>query len=128
MRPGDGDPLLTPAEVVRIFGVRTVTVTRWAREGKIPYSLTPGGHRRYCESAIRALWQEQRPQSPQGPDAKRQLTADAVRMYEEGWSIRQVADKFDVSFGVMRRLLRKHTKLRPMGAPGYQRKPDPPES
>lgn len=37
------DPLLTPAEVARIFNVRAKTVTRWAIAGKLPGQRTPGG-------------------------------------------------------------------------------------
>ncbi len=36
-------------------GVNPKTVTRWAREGKLPVLLTLGGHRRYPARAIRDL-------------------------------------------------------------------------
>lgn len=42
-------------EVARILRVSAKTVSRWAREGKLPHSVTFGGHRRYVESEIRAL-------------------------------------------------------------------------
>ena len=32
------------------------------------------------------------------------MERDAVRLYEQGWSIRQVADRFSLSYGVMRRI------------------------
>lgn len=38
-----------------MFGVRTVTIAQWAREGKIAYRVTPGGHRRYPRQAIQEL-------------------------------------------------------------------------
>jgi excisionase family DNA binding protein len=41
------DDLLTPREVAEMFGVRTTTIARWAREGKLTALHTPGGHRRY---------------------------------------------------------------------------------
>jgi len=49
------DPLLTPGQVASIFKVDPKTVTRWAAAGKLPCTKTIGGHRRYRESAVRAL-------------------------------------------------------------------------
>jgi excisionase family DNA binding protein len=46
---------LTTAEVADILHVSPKTVTRWAREGKLPHSRTLGGHRRYPGEAIRRL-------------------------------------------------------------------------
>ena len=46
---------LTTAEVAEILHVSPKTVTRWAREGKLPHSRTLGGHRRYPSEAIRRL-------------------------------------------------------------------------
>lgn len=48
--------MLTPAEVARTFGVDPKTVTRWAKAGKLPSICTPGNHRRYKESDVRALY------------------------------------------------------------------------
>jgi transposase len=50
-------------------------------------------------------------------------TEDAVRLYEQGWSIRQVADKFDTSYGATRRVLSRHTTLRIRG--GRHPRPGP---
>jgi transposase len=36
------------------------------------------------------------------------MAEDAARLYAQGWSIRQVAARFDVSYGVMRRILAKN--------------------
>lgn len=47
--------LLTPAQVAARFAVDPKTVTRWAKDGKLPFILTPGGHRRYRESVIDGL-------------------------------------------------------------------------
>ena len=49
---------LTTAEVAEILHVSPKTVTRWAREGKLPHSRTLGGHRRYPGEAIRDLAME----------------------------------------------------------------------
>jgi excisionase family DNA binding protein len=51
------EPLLTPAEVATLFRVDPKTVTRWARAGLLTSRRTPGGHRRYLESEVRALLQ-----------------------------------------------------------------------
>lgn len=50
-----GDRLLTPAEVASLFRVDPKTVTRWAAAGRLSSIRTPGGHRRFRESEIRAL-------------------------------------------------------------------------
>lgn len=102
------DDLLKPREVAELFGVRTTTIARWAREGRLSPLRTPGGHRRYTRASLRALLAEAR--SPEEPS-----TDDAVRLYEQGWSIRQVAQRFNVSYGTMRRLLRARTTLRTRG-------------
>ena len=49
------DPLLTRREVAALFGVRGITVTRWAKAGKLTPVYTLGGHRRYRELEIRTL-------------------------------------------------------------------------
>jgi excisionase family DNA binding protein len=49
------DRLLTPGEVASLFRVDPKTVTRWAAAGRINSIRTPGGHRRFRESEIRAL-------------------------------------------------------------------------
>ena len=54
-RQSESESLLTPAEVANRFGVSPKTVTRWAQKGKLTSIRTPGGHRRYRESVIRAL-------------------------------------------------------------------------
>jgi excisionase family DNA binding protein len=52
--PDDGDRLMTSGEVASVFRVDPKTVTRWAAAGRISSVRTPGGHRRYRESAVRA--------------------------------------------------------------------------
>lgn len=54
-RPSQRDRLLTPGEVATLFRVDPKTVTRWASAGRIGSIRTPGGHRRFRESEVRAL-------------------------------------------------------------------------
>ena len=54
----DTEPLLTPQQVAALFRVDPKTVTRWASNGWIGSIRTPGGHRRFRESEIRALLAE----------------------------------------------------------------------
>ncbi|MGH2662084.1 MAG: helix-turn-helix domain-containing protein [Actinomycetota bacterium] len=46
---------LKTAEVADILHVSPKTVTRWAKDGKLPHSRTLGGHRRFPASSIRKL-------------------------------------------------------------------------
>lgn len=43
---------LTRSEVARILGVSPTTVTRWAREGRLPCQTTLGGHHRFERAVI----------------------------------------------------------------------------
>jgi excisionase family DNA binding protein len=52
---GGHDRLLTSGEVAAAFSVDPRTVNRWHKRGKITAIRTPGGHRRFRESEIRAL-------------------------------------------------------------------------
>lgn len=49
------DKMLTPGQVAEKFSVDVKTVARWADAGRIQYIKTPGGHRRFPESAVNAL-------------------------------------------------------------------------
>ncbi|GAA4911494.1 excisionase family DNA binding protein [Stackebrandtia albiflava] len=60
-RMQDPEQLLTPAEVASMFRVDPKTVTRWAKAGKLSAIRTLGGHRRYRESEVRDLLQDQIP-------------------------------------------------------------------
>lgn len=53
-----GERLLTPGEVAGLFRVDPKTVTRWATAGRIGSIRTPGGHRRFRESEVKALLAE----------------------------------------------------------------------
>ena len=91
-----------------MFGVRPTTIARWAREGKLAPLYTPGGHRRYRLGELRKILIS--------VDAERmQWEEDAARLYDQGWTIRQVAEKFECGYGQMRRVLRNNTTLRSRG-------------
>ena len=49
------DIYIRTAEAARILRVSPKTVSRWAKEGKIPHVMTLGGHRRFPSSAIEDL-------------------------------------------------------------------------
>jgi excisionase family DNA binding protein len=71
-----GDRLLTPGEVAALFRVDPKTVTRWAAAGRIGSIRTPGGHRRFRESEVRALLEgegliEPGTDRPSGPNGSR---------------------------------------------------------
>jgi excisionase family DNA binding protein len=52
---GDESFLLPGEAAEELGGVTAKTIGRWAKEGKLPYLRTMGGHRRYPASAIREL-------------------------------------------------------------------------
>lgn len=109
--PHPDDELLRPREVAALFGVRPTTIARWAREGKLTPLYTPGGHRRYTRAGLRGLLEEETPEQT----AERIMAEDAARLYDQGWNIRQVAQRFGTGYGVMRRILRSQTTLRNRG-------------
>lgn len=49
------DRLLPPGQVAKLLGVDPKTLVRWANAGKIPSMRTLGGHRRYRESVVKAI-------------------------------------------------------------------------
>jgi excisionase family DNA binding protein len=49
---------LRTGEVAEILSVSPKTVSRWAKEGKLPFLKTLGGHRRYPAAEIRQLADE----------------------------------------------------------------------
>jgi excisionase family DNA binding protein len=46
---------LTRADVARLLGVSPNTVSRWAREGKLPCQMTLGGHRRFDVAVVEKI-------------------------------------------------------------------------
>jgi excisionase family DNA binding protein len=56
---------LSLQEASRMLGVHPSTIRQWADTGKIPTVRTPGGHRRFAESDVRAVL-EPEPLRPSG--------------------------------------------------------------
>ncbi len=46
---------LHTSEVAALLGVSPKTIARWAKDGKLPYQRTLGGHRRYDPQVIHHL-------------------------------------------------------------------------
>lgn len=46
------EEIMTSEEVAKAFGVGTVTVRKWAREGILPHLSTPGGRLRFRRSEV----------------------------------------------------------------------------
>jgi excisionase family DNA binding protein len=51
----DVEPFLLTSQVADLLHVSPKTVARWAKDGRLPFQRTLGGHRRYPEAAIREL-------------------------------------------------------------------------
>jgi excisionase family DNA binding protein len=52
------EQLLRPGQVAALFQVSRRTVADWARSGKIDAIITPGGHRRFRATQVRALLEQ----------------------------------------------------------------------
>ena len=62
MKNGEGAPassvgthLLARSAVSKLLGVSPNTVTRWAREGRLPCQVTLGGHHRFDGELVEQL-------------------------------------------------------------------------
>jgi excisionase family DNA binding protein len=51
----DAEPFLFTSQVADLLHVSPKTIARWAKDGRLPFQRTLGGHRRYPEQAIREL-------------------------------------------------------------------------
>lgn len=51
----EGGRYLKTAEVARILHVSPKTIARWAKERKLPFVKTLGGHRRFPADQIEAI-------------------------------------------------------------------------
>ena len=49
------DTYIRTAEAAKLLRVSPKTVTRWAKDGKLPHVVTLGGHRRFPARAIQEL-------------------------------------------------------------------------
>lgn len=54
-KPPPGPAYLRTSQVAELMSVSPKTVSRYAKEGRLPFLLTLGGHRRYPEAEIREL-------------------------------------------------------------------------
>ena len=52
---GEATEFLTRSEVSKLLGVSPNTVTRWAREGRLPCQVTLGGHHRFDRELVEQL-------------------------------------------------------------------------
>jgi excisionase family DNA binding protein len=52
---GQTNEFLTRSEVSKMLGVSPNTVTRWAREGRLPCQVTLGGHHRFDREQVEQL-------------------------------------------------------------------------
>jgi excisionase family DNA binding protein len=55
VRRTDEERYIKTAEVAEILRVSPKTVSRWAKDGKLPHLITLGGHRRFPATAIEDL-------------------------------------------------------------------------
>ena len=74
-----------------MLGVHPSTLRQWADSGKIPTVRTPGGHRRFAESDVRALL-EPEPLQPSGVQllvqsalGRTRLEVTGGKLSEQGW-------------------------------------------
>jgi len=58
------EEFLRPAEAAKLLHVSPQTISRWAKEGRIGYVVTLGGHRRFRGSEIRQLADGPDPSAP----------------------------------------------------------------
>ena len=74
---------LSLQEASRMLGVHPSTLRQWADMGKIPTVRTPGGHRRFAESDVRALL-EPEPLKPAGVQLLVQSALGRTRLEVSG--------------------------------------------
>ena len=58
---------LTASQAAALLQVSPKTVSRWAKEGKLPFMKTLGGHRRYPAAKIRELAEQLRQEPTEEP-------------------------------------------------------------
>ncbi len=52
------EPMLTPREASRMLGISYPTIKQWILAGKLTTHVTPGGHHRITESALKPFLQK----------------------------------------------------------------------
>ena len=62
---------LSTKEVARLFEVSPNTVTRWAREAKVPALVTPSGRHKFPRDEIRRLVRDSEPTSGKQQEERR---------------------------------------------------------
>ena len=65
------EQLLRPGQVAALFQVSRRTISDWARAGKLDAIITPGGHRRFRATQVRALLEAQKVEATVGVSAER---------------------------------------------------------
>jgi excisionase family DNA binding protein len=82
---------LSLQEASNMLGVHPSTLRQWADSGKIPTVRTPGGHRRFAESAVRGLL-EPEPLQPSGVQllvqsalGRTRLEVSGGKLSEQSW-------------------------------------------
>jgi hypothetical protein len=79
--------MIKPNELASELGVSVSTVGAYAREGLIPFTTTPKGHRRYDLKAVRAALAEIGSPTPLTPGEGPVLTGGPAEPFEraQGW-------------------------------------------
>ena len=93
---GDGEALLTPAEVAALFRVDPKTVTRWAKAGKLHSIRTLGGHRRYRASEVHALLDRFAPEPPEASAPPRPVSQPTVAPAQRQAPAEMPASRIDI--------------------------------
>ncbi len=60
VRSHQSEPFLTRSEVAGLLRVSPTTVTRWAREGRLPCQRTLGGHHRFDLAVVEEVRERMR--------------------------------------------------------------------
>ena len=77
------DSYLTPTQAGKLLNVAPVTVRAWALEGRLDFTTTPGGHRRFKKSDILQFAQEKGIQELNPQTTQRLLVVDDNREFAE---------------------------------------------
>ncbi|CAA9529875.1 MAG: Excisionase/Xis, DNA-binding [uncultured Thermomicrobiales bacterium] len=78
-----GGRWLSINEACRLLGVDQSTLRRWSDAGKVPVFRTPGGHRRYAETDLRALVGDGPTRQERPRVGRQELTDRSLSAYED---------------------------------------------